>query len=310
MPDIVISEFMDEDAVADLARDFDVHYDPTLVDKPEVLAGFVVGARALIVRNRTQVRAALVAAGNKLRCIGRLGVGLDNIDLDACKAHGIQVLPATGANNLSVAEYVITGVLMLLRGAYHSSAEMLAGAWPRTRLGQGREAGGRVLGLVGFGGIARDVARLAHGLDMQVAAFDPNVPESDPAWAGLRVIRRSFEDILAESDAVSLHVPLLPATRRMIDAKALARLRPHAVLINAARGGVVDEKALADALKAGRLGGAMLDVFEDEPLKAGSVLADVPNLIVTPHVAGVTEEGNRRVSALTAANVRQALTGR
>lgn len=308
MPDIVISEFMDEDAVADLARDFETHYDPALVDKPDALAGLVVGARALIVRNRTQVRGAVLEAGPKLRCVGRLGVGLDNIDLDACKTRGIQVLPATGANNLSVAEYVIAGVLMLLRGTYHASAEVLAGAWPRTRLGSGREASGRVLGLVGFGGIARDVARLAHGLDMQVAAFDPNVPENDPAWASLGVARRSFEDLLAESDAVSLHVPLLPATRHMIDAKALARLRPHTVLINAARGGVVDETALADALKAGRLGGAMLDVFEDEPLKAGSVLAGVPNLIVTPHIAGVTEEGNRRVSALTAANVRRVLT--
>lgn len=308
MPDIVISEFMDEDAVAGLARDFDVHYDPALVDKAGALAGLVVGARALIVRNRTQVRGAVLEAGRNLRCIGRLGVGLDNIDLDACRARGIQVFPATGANNLSVAEYVIAGVLMLLRGAYHASAEVLAGAWPRTRLGQGREAGGRVLGLVGFGSIARDVARLARGLDMRVVAFDPNVPDNDPAWASLGVAPRSFEDLLAESDAVSLHVPLLPATRRLIDATALARLRRHAVLINAARGGVVDEAALAEALKAGRLGGALLDVFEDEPLKAGSVLAGVPNLIVTPHIAGVTEEGNRRVSALTAANVRRVLT--
>lgn len=308
MPDIVITEFMDEDAVADLARDFDVHYDATLGDKPDALAGLVVGARALIVRNRTQVRGAVLAAGKKLRCVGRLGVGLDNIDLDACQARGIQVLPATGANNLSVAEYVIAGVLMLLRGAYHASAAVLAGEWPRTRLGQGREASGRVLGLVGFGSIARDVARLARGLDMRLVAYDPKVPDGDPAWTSLGVARRSFEDLLAESDAVSLHVPLLPATRRMIDATALARMRPYAVLINAARGGVVDERALAEALKAGRLGGAMLDVFEEEPLKAGSVLAGVPNLIVTPHIAGVTEEGNRRVSALTAANVRRALT--
>mgnify|MGYP000997324505 CR=1 FL=1 len=131
-PDIVICEFMDQAAVDDLAQDFSVHYDKALVDRPDELARLAAGARALVVRNRTQVRGALLEAGAKLEAVGRLGVGLDNIDLAACKARGIAVLPATGANDIAVAEWAVATVMMLLRGAYHASGEVAAGAWPRT----------------------------------------------------------------------------------------------------------------------------------------------------------------------------------
>jgi (S)-sulfolactate dehydrogenase len=306
MPDIVITEFMDETAVASLALDFDVHYDADLVDRPEAIAALAADARALIVRNRTRVTRELLQAAPALQCVGRLGVGLDNIDLDACRGRGVEVLPATGANDAAVAEYVITGALMLLRGAFLSSHRVAAGEWPRQEL-SGREGGGKVLGLVGFGGIARQTARRAQALGLAVIAHDPYVPAGDGAWGDWAERREHLDDVLAESDVVSLHVPLTDATRHLIDARALARMRDDAVLINAARGGVVDETALAAALREGRLAGAMLDVFEQEPLAAGSPLAGIPNLVLTPHIAGVTRESNVRVSSVTARNVRAVL---
>lgn len=306
MADIVIAEFMDEAAVEDLRRDYDVVYDPGLVDRADDLLAAIAGCRALVVRNRTQVGGALLDAAPRLEALGRLGVGLDNIDIEACQARGVTVLPATGANDLAVAEYVIAGLFMLLRGAYHAGARVLAGEWPRTDL-MGREVAGRRLGLIGFGAIGRAVASRARALGMTVAAYDPYVSPDDPAWAG--VDARGLDDIVGESDALSLHVPLTDETRHLIDGKALSRMRPGAVLINAARGGVVDEDALAGALRAGTLGGAMLDVFENEPLAAGSPLEGVPNLILTPHIAGLSEDSHRRISAVTAANVRRVLEG-
>ncbi|MFR2385900.1 MAG: NAD(P)-dependent oxidoreductase [Bilophila wadsworthia] len=171
MAEIVISEFMDEAAVADLRASFDVLYDKTLVDRPEELAAAAAGCRALIVRNRTQVRGALLE-GAHLRVVGRLGVGLDNIDCKACRERGIAVIPATGANNTAVAEYVLAGLLMLARGCYCGTFAVAAGAWPRERM-VGGEISGKVLGLVGFGGIARDVALRARACGMRVMAYDP-----------------------------------------------------------------------------------------------------------------------------------------
>jgi (S)-sulfolactate dehydrogenase len=308
MPDLVIAEFMDEAAVAGLRQDFDLVYDAGLVDRPAELAALLAGARGLIVRNRTQVRPALLDAAPGLRVVGRLGVGLDNIDVDACKARGIAVHPANGANDLSVAEYVITAALVLLRGAWFATPAVLAGGWPRQAC-MGRELSGRVMGLVGFGSIAREVAARARAFGMKIAAFDPYVAEGDPVWGSAR--RQGLDELLATADVVSLHVPLTAETRHLIDAQALRRMRTGAILINAARGGVVEESALAAALRAGHLGGAALDVFEAEPLtkEAATTFENVPNLVLTPHIAGVTEESNVRVSALIAAKVRQALRG-
>ncbi|HVL73271.1 MAG TPA: hydroxyacid dehydrogenase [Beijerinckiaceae bacterium] len=312
MADIVISEFMDEAAVREGLSGFDVLYDPGLVDRPQDLAAAVAGARALIVRNRTQVRGPVLEAATKLEAVGRLGVGLDNIDLDACRARGIAVYPASGANDVSVAEYVIATAMVLLRGAYGATTEVIAGTWPRNRL-MGREILGKRLGLVGFGSIARETARRAAALGMSVAAHDPYVPADDPAWRQPwgEVEPQPLDRLLAESDVVSLHVPLTPQTRDLISAEALARMKPDAILINAARGGVVDEAAVAKALAAQRLGGAALDVFEEEPLSSAraAMFAACPNLILTPHIAGVTTEANGRVSWLTAENVRRHLTG-
>jgi len=305
--DIVVAEFMDEAAVAGLRSDFDLLYGPDLVDRPEDLKAALAEARALIVRNRTRVTAEVLASGPRLVAIGRLGVGLDNIDLDACAARGVAVFPATGANDLAVAEYVITAALVLLRGAYHAAEQMFAGAWPRQAL-MGREIAGKTLGLVGFGAIARQVAARAGALGMTVAATDPFVAAEDAAWQGV-ARHASLDSLLAAVDVLSLHVPLTAETRGLIDAAALARLRPGAVIINTARGGVVDEAAVADSLRAGHLGGAALDVFSEEPLSAEAAarFAGLANVILTPHIAGVTQEANVRVSALTAAQVRRAL---
>ena len=308
MADIVISEFMDEAAIATLSERFHTHYDPGLVDRPADLLAQMAAAKALIVRNRTQVTGAVLGAAPGLQCVGRLGVGLDNIDLAECEARAIAVYPAAGANNISVAEYVVTAILVLLRRAWFASAEVAAGAWPRQDL-IGREAAGRVLGLVGFGAIARETALRAAALRMDIIAFDPFLQDDDPAWSHAR--RVEFDELLAASDAVSLHVPLTGQTRHLINGAALARMRSDAVLINAARGGVVDEPALAEALRNGRLAGAALDVFESEPLPAqsGAVFAGLGNVILTPHIAGVTEESNVRASAMTAANILRHLEG-
>ena len=306
MPDIVISEFMDQAAVDGLSADFELHYDPDLVDKQDELLALVADARALVVRNRTQVRGALLEAASNLKVVGRLGVGLDNIDLEACAARGIEVCPASGANDDSVAEYVIAMTLVLLRGAFQANASVIAGDWPR-QSSIGREVAGKQLGLIGYGAIARNVAARARNLGMTTAAFDPFLPAEHPAWADCRKLE--LTDLLAGSDVVSLHVPLSDATRNLLDAGAIAAMKPGAVVINTARGGVVDEAALAEALSAGSLGGAALDVFAAEPLtaEAGKLFAGVPNLFLTPHIAGVTEEGNVRVSGVTAANVRRVL---
>lgn len=304
---IVICEFMDEPSVNALRERFHVVYDPALVDRGAELPGQLGDADALVVRNRTQVRGALLDAAPRLRVVGRLGVGLDNIDVPACQARAIEVIPATGANALAVAEYVIASSMLLLRGAYQSTAAVAAGAWPRTALSDGRESAGKTLGLVGFGGIGQLAARLARSLGMRAVAYDPLLAADAPVWQETGADCVPLDALLAQSDAVSLHVPLTDSTRGLMNAARIAAMKPGAVLINTARGGIVDEAALAQALRDGRLGGAALDVFEHEPLAAGSPLAGAPNLILTPHIAGVTRESNQRVSSLIAARVAERL---
>jgi len=304
---IVIAEFMDEAAVASLQRLFAVTYDAALAERRDALLAAVVDANALIVRNKTRVDAELVHAAPKLRVVGRLGVGLDNIDLAACEARRIEVIPATGANALAVAEYVIGTAMALLRGSYFSTAAVGAGEWPRASLAQGRELHGKTFGVVGFGGVGRATARLAGALGMSTIGFDAHIPPAAAVWAQEQTSPRRFDDLLREADVVSLHVPLTPATRGLIDAERLALMKREAILINTARGGVVNEAALAAALGAGQLGGAALDVFEAEPLSRESPLSGCPNLILTPHIAGVTRESNVRVSTLIADKVAAAL---
>lgn len=301
-PEIVISEFMDEAAVDRLRASHDVLYDPALVDDPARLGGVLAEADALIVRNRTQVTRALIDSAPQLRIVGRLGVGLDNIDLDACAARDVAVQPATGANADAVAEYVIAAALFLRRGAaFRLTDQVIAGDWPRAN-GIGSEIAGATLGLIGFGTIARATTQRATDMGVTVIACDPAVTEAE----GATILPVS--NVMERADVLSLHVPLNDATRNMIDAAALARMAPGAILINTSRGGIVDEAALAAALHAGALSGAALDVFADEPLGAGSPLAGAPGLLATPHIAGVTEQSNVRVSDMIADAVLDALS--
>jgi (S)-sulfolactate dehydrogenase len=307
MSRIVVTEFMDERAVAKLAARHDVLCDATLVDDAARLAREAADCDAIVVRNRTQVRGALLGALARCRVVGRLGVGLDNIDVAACEAKGVKVIPATGANALAVAEYVVGTAMALLRGAYLSSAAVASGKWPRSALSSGRETAGKTLGLVGFGSIGQITAKLARSLGMEVIACDAMLDAGHPAYAATGVRAAGMDEVVRTADVVSLHVPLVESTRGLFSAARIASMKRGAVLVNTARGGIVDEIALARALKEGRLGGAAIDVFGAEPLPASPHFEGCPNLILTPHVAGVTAEANERVSFLIADKVLEAL---
>ncbi len=305
---IVISEFMDERAVAQLAAVHDVLYDPLLVDDAPRLITEAQRAEVLIVRNRTQVRDALLAALDRCKVVGRLGVGLDNIDVAGCEAKGMRVIPASGANALSVAEYVIASAMLLLRGAYASTQAVAGGQWPRQALSNGRETAGQTLGIIGFGAIGQTAARLALGLGMQVQAFDAMLAPDAPVWAQSGVRAAGIGELVGSSDVVTLHVPLVDSTRGLFNAARIAAMKKGAILINTSRGHIVDLAAVAAALRSGQLGGAAIDVFDLEPLPAQPALRDCPNLLLTPHVSGVSAESNERVSFMIAAKVLESLT--
>lgn len=307
MARIVISEFMDERAVAQLAGVHDVLYDPLLVDDMPRLVTEAQGADVLIVRNRTQVRHALLSALGRCKVVGRLGVGLDNIDVAGCEAKGMQVIPASGANAQSVAEYVIASAMMLLRGIYASTEAVAAGQWPRPALSEGRETAGQTLGIIGFGTIGQTTARLAQVLGMKVIAFDTMLAADAPVFAKTGVNGVSLDELLAASDVVTLHVPLVDTTRGLFNAARIAAMKPGAVLINTSRGHIVDLPAVVTALRVGRLGGAAIDVFDVEPLQASELLQDCPNLLLTPHVSGLSLQANERVSFMIAEKVLESL---
>jgi len=311
MADIVITEFMDDVVAAEWAETQDLLYEKDLVDRPDDLVRAASQCRALVVRNRTKVTAELLDRCPDVKVVGRLGVGLENIDLAACAARGIEVCPARGANAVSVAEYVIANMLVLLRSLGGATSRVIAGEWPRNDM-PGLEAAGRTMGLVGFGDIARHVAARASALGMDVIALDPFVHDEDPVWREMRVEPvDELEQILDFADVISLHVPYTPQTAGMFGANAFATMKQDAVLINTARGGIVDEDALIQALKGEEIGGAVLDVFAEEPVTAasGARFAGIPNLILTPHIAGVTESSNRWTSILTMRNVMRVLGG-
>jgi (S)-sulfolactate dehydrogenase len=307
MARIVVSEFIGEPFLKLLREKHDVEYDADLYGKRDQLLESVADARAILIRNRTWVDKEFVDAARELVVVGRLGVGLDNIDMPACAAAGILVRPATGANAVSVAEYVLGAMLTLLRPVYGMTRSMVAGQWPRQGHAFGTEVSGKTLGLLGFGAIARHVARRAAAFDMEIIAHDPFIPADDPSWK--QAERVSLNDLLQRSDVLSIHTPLTDETRHLIGSAALGLMKPTAVLINTSRGGVVDEKALASALRSGTIAGAALDVFSIEPLgpEPASRFEGLDNLVLTPHVAGNTRESVDRVAEVTVANVLEAL---
>ena len=263
MTTVLVTEFMDGSALAFLKNRVQVDYVPDLFERHDELLQRVETADALIVRNRTRVTSDLLAAAKHLKAIGRLGVGLDNIDQQAAAIANIQVLPATGANAIAVAEYVMSAMLHLRRPMTTGFQAMIGGDWPREQF-IGGEISGKTIGLVGFGQIAQFVALRAAAFGMRVAYFDPHLTSENTALEALR--SKSLDELLAIADCVSIHVPLNDETYRLIDSERFAQMKTGAILINTSRGGIVDERALIHHLKTGHIGGAALDVFEDEPL--------------------------------------------
>lgn len=305
---VLICEFIDESALKEFPTSINYIYRPDLVEDRKQLLEAVTQVDAIIVRNRTQVDRELLESASHLKVVGRLGVGLDNIDLKLCAKLGIAVFPATGANTRSVAEFVMAAIFLTTRGCFNATTQILDGEWPRAALGRGGEVYGRTLGLVGFGTIAQAVAQLAQSMGMRVLATDPLCDEA--LFQDLHVEQMELEALLGTADVISLHVPYTSSTLALINAERIAQMRSGSVLINTARGEVVSTKAVVAALKSGHLSSAVIDVFEAEPPEEEQLelLRGCDNLILTPHVAGVTAEANHRVSFLTVRNVVEALT--
>jgi D-3-phosphoglycerate dehydrogenase len=266
--------------------------------RDELIAS-LANADALIVRSATQVTAQILEAAPNLRVIGRAGVGVDNVDLDAATRRGVLVMNTPGGNAVSVAEHTLALLMSVARRIPQHSAAIHAGRWEKSG-SQGVELRGKTLGLVGLGRVGNEVARRARAMEMLVLAYDPYVSESAARDSGVEL--SGLNELLERSDFVSLHAALSPATEKLINAEKLSHFKQGAVLVNAARGELVDEAALADALRSGKLSGAGLDVFAVEPPK-DSPLIGLANAVFTPHIAGSTREAQEEVGTLIAQQV-------
>jgi D-3-phosphoglycerate dehydrogenase len=271
--------------------------------KPDELARDLADADALIVRSATQVTAALIAAAPKLRVIARAGTGVDNVDVAAATARGILVMNAAGANSISVAELALGLMLAMARAIPAADASMKQGVWDKKRF-MGTELRGKVLGVIGFGRIGREVAARARAFGMDSIAYDPFIASRAADAAGVPLV--DLDDLLRRSDFLTLHVPALPETRHMINADSIARMKKGVRIVNTARGELIDDAALADAIKKGHVAGAALDVFDPEPPTDNS-LTSLPQVIATPHIAASTVEGQELVGNETALQVRDYL---
>ena len=307
MPSILISEFITSQALETLRSKHAVVYEPELYKDRVALIAAMQNIDGLIVRNLTQVNKEVLDGAPKLKVVGRLGVGLENIELPACAERNIKVIPATGANAESVAEYVVGAAIALTRGLIPASIATLKGEWPRPRFSTYHEFLGKTIGIVGFGSIGRVVAKKANAIGLKCVAYDPMLSGNALELEGLTVPLLSLQGLLEVSDAITLHLPYLPETKNLFNAATLDLMKQGACLVNTARGGIVDENALAERLRSGRLGGAAIDVFMTEPAKDLSHFSGIENLILTPHIAGVTHESNERVSQMIADEVNRFL---
>src|SRR2546422_7254175 len=263
----------------------------------------IADADALIVRSATKVSAELLDKAPKLRAVGRAGVGVDNIDLEAATKRGVLVMSTPGGNAISVAEHTFALRLALARQVPQLDKAIHEGRWEKSTAA-GTEVRGKTLGLIGLGRIGSEVAVRAEAFDMRVLAYDPYISEAAAREISVDLV--PLDNLLAESDFISLHTSLSSATQKIINAATIEKMKRGARLINAARGELIDEAALAEALKSGKLAGAAVDVFVEEPPK-NSPLVGLPNLIATPHVAGSTEEAQEEVGTLIAQQVRDFL---
>ena len=252
----------------------------------ETLRSVIGEYEALIVRSRTQVTREVLERAHKLKVIGRAGVGVDNIDLDVATRRGVVVLNAPGGNTVSAAELTISLALATVRNIPQADASVRRGEWDRQKF-KGIELDGKTLGLVGAGRIGTEVARRARAFGMRVLVYDPYLSKERAEQHHMELV--TLPDLLEESDLVSLHCPLTDETKGLIGSKELAMMKKSAYLVNAARGGVIDEDALAQALAEGRLAGAALDVYAREPITSESPLLQLGNAVLSPHLGAATE---------------------
>ncbi|MBK8976681.1 MAG: phosphoglycerate dehydrogenase [Planctomycetes bacterium] len=276
----------------------------TGMDEQALGGALAEGYEALIVRSATKVTAGSLEGARGLAVIGRAGIGVDNIDVDAATERGIVVMNTPDAGAITTAEHAIALLVSLARHVPAADAALKAGRWDKSRF-TGVEITGKVFGVVGMGNIGRVVAARGVGLGMEVLGYDPYVDESGTP-DGVRMV--TLDELCAHADFVSIHVPLLDATHHLFDRERLASLKPGARLIHAARGGIVDDEALCDLLESGHLAGAALDVFEREPPTVDHRLRKLPNVVLTPHIGASTVEASRNISRAMATQVLSALT--
>lgn len=299
MKKVLITEFMEQDSVDKMSENFDVTYDTSLHENQAKLSSLISNTDAVIVRNKTQLTEDLLSKAEQLTFVGRLGVGLDNIDTDYCSNNGIFVQPATGMNADSVAEYVITCALSLLKNIPTAHDGTSSGQWPRTSI-ESRELGGKTLGLLGFGVIGKKVSRLAQVFGAKVIAYDPFVPESDASEHNVSLVEQ--EELFKLSDVISIHLPLTDQTRDLINSSSFKLMKQSPIIINSSRGSIVNENDLLDAYNEKIISGFALDVYSSEPVEENFYkhISNSMNCILTPHNSGVTTESNVRVSQFIA----------
>ncbi|HEX2357569.1 MAG TPA: phosphoglycerate dehydrogenase [Micromonosporaceae bacterium] len=302
-PVVLIAEELAPAAIDVLAHDFDVrHVDGT--DRPALLAA-LADANAVIVRSATQVDAEAIAAAPGLRVIARAGVGLENVEVPAATSRGVMVVNAPTSNIVSAAEQAVALLLAVARNTASASVALKAGEWKRSRY-TGVEVQGKTVGIVGFGRIGVLFAQRMAGFGTRLIAYDPYVQPARAAQLGVRMV--GLEELLRESDFISIHAPKTPETVGLIGAKELALVRPGVRIVNAARGGLIDEQALADAIAEGRVAGAGIDVYAKEPCTA-SPLFGFDNVIATPHLGASTHEAQDKAGLAVARSVKLALQG-
>ncbi|MBU6283094.1 phosphoglycerate dehydrogenase, partial [bacterium] len=296
---VLVSEALAPEGTSILRAADGIEVDERGVLKKEEILPIIGDYDALIVRSGTKVTEEVIAAGKRLKVIGRAGIGVDNIDVPAATRRGIVVMNTPGGNNVTTAELAISMLLASARHIPQANASLRAGKWERSKF-VGSEVMGKTLGVVGLGNIGRVVADRATGLHMKVVAYDPFVTEQTKPIA---VDLVSLDELYARSDFITIHVPLLPETKNLIDAAALAKTKPGVRIVNCARGGIVDEKALADAIRAGHVAGAALDVFASEPPAADDPLVALPQVVATPHLGASTDEAQVNVAVAIAEQV-------
>jgi D-3-phosphoglycerate dehydrogenase len=304
MPRVLVSDSLAPQGleILERARGIEVDYAPGL--SPVDLLERIREADGLVIRSGTKVTREVIEAAAKLRVIGRAGIGVDNVDLPAATERGVVVVNTPSGNNVTTAEHAIALLVALARHVPQATASMRAGKWEKTAF-TGMELEGRTLGVIGLGNIGRVVATKAQGLGMRVIAFDPHLP-GDVAQK-LDVDLVDLDTLFARSDAITVHVPKTKETAGLLGAAALARCRKGVLIVNAARGGIVDEKALLDALESGQVGGAGLDVFEQEPPPKDHPLIQHPRVVCTPHLGASTEQAQLNVAIQVAEQVRDYL---